>query len=419
MRRITNAASITVIVVLLGCDDVNRPVAPVAQFPADLPVFASLRGTVDLVAGTLTFEPVAPRPGSLAGASAVSAAIYGNQGVTVRIYNSAVAVTAGAPGKKRFTANVGLRNLQPFPIGDEQGDPAPVDTSGIFVFLNGGPTVTRTSSPCGTACSITAATVHGRLAFNAPDQPYWYWKDRLTAMDGVRDTTLNRQSWSFEADTQVTGFTFDVLVAAAWPAPHQTRWKTDFTGDSLPHLTSEPRWSRAVTLGTEGVSLDAAGGAAVLLTAPANGSQTFQRFDSLGPSSDAYMEARIRMNSQPSKPEVSFGMYDGTRFIGVGLTGTHAGFVDNGFNSPSVSVAVATQTFQTYRIRKFGSDSVQLLINGTRVLSRPYSAFGITYTVPLSFFEFGNPGPANQQRSQAGNSSTWDYVVYEIGATQP
>lgn len=419
MRRITNAAAITVIAALLGCGDATRPLAPATHVPAETPVFASLRGTVDLVAGTLTFEPVAPRPGSLAGASAVSAAIYGNQGVTVRIYNSAVAVTAGAPGKKRFTAAVGVRNLQPFPIGDEQGDLAPVDTSGIFVFVNGGPTVTRTSSPCATACSIIAANVHGRLAFNAPDQPYWYWRDRLTAAGGLRDTTLNRQSWSFEADTQVTGFTFDVLVAAAWPAPHQTRWKTDFTGDSLPHLTSEPRWSRTVTLGTEGVSLDPNAPGSILLTAPANGSQTFQRFDSLGPTSDAYMEARVRLNSSHSKPEVTFGIYDGTRFIGVGLTGTQAGFVENGFNSPSISVAVATQAFQTYRLRKFGSDSVQLLINGTRVLSRPYSAFGITYTDTRPHFEFGNPGPANLQRSQAGNSSTWDYVVYEIGATQP
>jgi hypothetical protein len=131
------------------------------------------------------------------------------------------------------------------------------------------------------------------------------------------------------------------------------------------------------------------------------------------------MEARVRLNTAPAKPEISFGFYDGTRFIGVGLNGTRVGFVDPGFNGTGLSVASPTTTFQTYRLRKFAADSVQLLVNNIRVLSRPYSAFTIVYPITYSVFEFGNPGPANQQRSQAGNSSTWDYVVYEIGATQP
>ena len=420
MSRTVRAGVICTAFVIAGCDGPSRPLAPRQELPAGTEAVATLRGTVDLVAGTMTFERVAPGTASLGGSRAVSASVYGDQGVTVRIYNSPVVVTnPSSPGKKRYTANVGVRNLQPFPIGDEQAGQAPTDTSGLFVFVNGGPTPTGASSPCSPACSVTVANAHGRLAFNAPSQPYWYWKDRLSAMGGSRDTTLARMSWSFEADTQVTGFTFDVLVAAAWPAPHETRWKTELPADSLPHLTAEPRWLREAVLGSETVVVDPTVPGAITLTSVTNGSQTFERRDSIGPSSNVYMEARLRLNSAPSKPEVSFGFYDGTRFIGVGLNGTRVGFVDPGFNGNGISVASATTTFQTYRLRKFGSDSVQILVNGTRVLSRPYSSFTITYPLTYSFFEFGNPGPANQQRSQAGNSSTWDYVVYEIGVTQP
>ena len=406
--------------VLVGCTDEMQPFGVVPVIPQAAPAVASLRGTVDLVAGTLTFAPVTPSAGSLGGSAAISPAIYGNQGITVRIYNSPVVTSdAPAPGRKRFTAQVGVRNLQAFPIGDEQGGPVPTDTAGIFVFVNGGPTVTRTSSECPSACGITVANAHGRLAFNAPNQPYWYWKDRLSEAGGLRDTTLIRQSWSFEADTQVTGFTFDVLVAAAWPAPHQTRWSTQFPGDVLPHLGLGQRWERETSLGTETTVLDPAAAGSILLTALPGGSQTFTRRDSIAPSTEVYMEARLKLNASTAKPEVSFGFYDGARFIAVALSGARAGFVDNGFTSPSTSVAMATTTFQTYRIRKFGADSVQLLVNGSRVLSRPYAAFTITYPTTLSFFEFGNPGRHNQQQSQSGNSSTWDYVIYEIGATQP
>lgn len=420
MNRTARAALASLAAFLVACDGSSRVAGPILELPAGTEAVATLRGTVDLVAGTMTFERVVPPASALRGASGVSASVYGDQGITVRIYNSPVVVTnPSAPGKKRYSANVGLRNLQAFPIGDEQGGLAPFDTTGIFVFMNGGPTATRTSSPCSPACSVTVANAHGRMAFNAPDQAYWYWKDRLMAAGGLRDTTLERMSWSFEADTQVTSFSFDVLVAAAWPSPYESRWKIEFSGDSLPHLASEPRWLRDALLATDLVQLDPSSPGGVLLTSPPNGSQTFERRDSVGTSSDAYMEARIRLNSAPSKPEVSFGFFDGSRFIGVGLSGTRVGWAEPGFNGTGMSVASATTTFQTYRLRKFGSDSVQVLVNGTRVLSRAYSAFTLTSAVPYSYFEFGNPGPVNRQRSQSGNSSTWDYVIYEIGVTQP
>src|SRR5690349_16761137 len=102
------AASLTA-----ACSDDHRITAPVV-LPTS-PVTSSLeigelRATVDVVAGTMTFEPIA-QAGAFAGARVISTAIYGNQNVTVRIYNSPVvaAISATNPAKKTFSANVGIR----------------------------------------------------------------------------------------------------------------------------------------------------------------------------------------------------------------------------------------------------------------------------------------------------------------------
>ena len=398
---------------LIACDDGAEGTAPRVPTTVTSPAVQALRATVDFSKGTLSFDPLRAGPAAR-GSSAVSPAIYGDQGLTVRIYNSAVTVTnPSSPGKKRYTANVGIRNLLAYPIGDEQGGPAPADTSGIFVFMNGGPTVGRTSSPCAPACAVTIANAHGRLAFTAPNQAYWYWNDRLAAFGGGRDTTLTRRSWTFEADTQVTSFTFDVLVSAAWPSPHQARWKIEFTGDSLPHTTSEPDWERTMVL-TGTVSEDAANPGSVIITVPSNGYHHFLRRDSLGSATNAYMEARLIVNQANPKPDVGFVLDDNVRLIAVGLTGTRVGFVDNAQNFLGTAITATTTSFQTYRLVKFGADSVQLLLNGSRVASRAYSGFSPSDLRPYSYFQFGTPGQA-----PGPNSSSWDYVAYEIGVTAP
>ena len=60
---------------------------------------AHLRGTVDVASGTMSFDPVSSTGVSIPG-SGVNASIYGDQGVTVRIYNSAV-VTSAPAGSRR------------------------------------------------------------------------------------------------------------------------------------------------------------------------------------------------------------------------------------------------------------------------------------------------------------------------------
>jgi len=109
------------LVVTMGCSNERRITAPEIR-PIASPAIelGEMRATVDVVAGTMTFEPIASRAVS-GGAGIISAAIYGNQGVTVRIFNSPVVTSMSAtPGKKTFTANVGIRNLLSYPIGDEQ-----------------------------------------------------------------------------------------------------------------------------------------------------------------------------------------------------------------------------------------------------------------------------------------------------------
>ena len=49
---------------------------------------AAFRGTVDMRSGALTFEPVS----ATSGTSGISRAIYGNQGVDVRIYTTPVTI---------------------------------------------------------------------------------------------------------------------------------------------------------------------------------------------------------------------------------------------------------------------------------------------------------------------------------------
>lgn len=365
----------------------------------------------------MTFDAIEPRGRSSGAASSLSPAIYGNQGVTVRIYNSAVVTSASAPGRKRLTASVGIRNLQAFPVGDEQAGSAPADTAGIYVFVNGGPTVTATSSPCSPACTITVADAAGQLSFNAANQSYWFWNDRLTAVGGARDTTLGRQNWSFETDTQVTNFSFDVLMSSAWPSPHQTRWKTEFPGDSLPHATTEPRWRRTAT-GTAGtITLNSPSAGIITMTAPDGASHYFTRRDSLSSTSDAYIDARFRRNSAGGDPDVAFGIDDNQKFIAVGVKEDKVGFLKQDYGYIGTQTTVTGLAFHTYRIRKFSDDSVQLVMDGARIDALSYASFeNSTATTVPSFLFFGIPGVGNPPKVSGAKSASWDY---EIGATQP
>lgn len=411
------------ILAVVGCGaDGSRGTEPMAGAPTPpFPIVAGMRATVDVTAGTLTFEPLPEASLSRGNTNdARLARIYGDQGVTVRLYNSPVTVASSAtPGKETYTANVGLRNLLAFPIGDEQAGATPVDTMGIYVFVTSGPTVTATSSACSPACTVTTQNHHGSLAFTATGQRYWHWGERIGAVGGGSDTTLTRKAWVFEADTQVTAFRFEVLVSAAWAPPNDTRWKMAYEGDSVPDASAEPRWRRQAAGTAATILLNTPSAGILTITVPAAARAAFYQGDSLGTTTNAYIEARFATNIATVGPEISFGIDDEVRFIGVGVTSTQVGFLTGTFGFLGTPVLATATLFHTYQIRKFGADSVQLWMDGTRIDSRPYTAFSTSLAGLPHLFYFGGPGVGFPPLSAAGNSSSWDYVIYEIGATQP
>jgi hypothetical protein len=401
------------VVAVLSCSDSEPGIEPTSPTPTQpLPALGGVRGTADLVAGTLTFEPLT-RPSGFhrSGSDVRPAAIYGDQGVTVRIYNSPVTITnPSSPGKKTFSAPVGVRNLLSFPIGDEQGGSAPLDTMGIYVFVNSGPTVTSTSSPCSPACTVTVQNHHGTLAFNNPSQRYWHWPERVGAAGGGSDTTLARKTWVFEADTQVTGFQFDVLVSAAWPPPNDSRWKIDYQGDSLPDTQEEPRW-RLTNVGGTYAATD---GVLNITTAPPTDAEFYRR-DSVTTAANAYAEARVRFNSTSGGRRAAIHFNDGVKYVALGIGPGEVGFISSAQNAPFiVSWAATTNTFRTYQLRKYAADSAVIYVDGARVGAIAYADLSADPTAASDTrVSFGCP------RTGASSNADWDYVLYEIGAVEP
>jgi hypothetical protein len=338
----------------------------------------------------------------------------------VRIYNAPVTITnPSSPGKKTFSAPVGVRNLLAFPIGDEQAGATPTDTMGIYVFVSSGPTVTGTSSSCSPTCTVTVLNEHGMLAFTAANQPYWHWNERLGAAGGGNDTTRVRGTWTFEADTQVTAFQFEVLVSAAWANPNETRWKMSYDGDSIPDLNAEPPWRRNAMGAAGTFTLNNPAPGIITMNAAAGARLAFLQNDSLASNTSAWIEARFRTIAVTTQPEVSFGLDDDTRFIGVGVTNTQVGFLTGTFVFLGTPVTTTPTVFHTYQIRKFGADSVQLWLDGTRIATQPYTAFSTSIAQLQYFFYFGGVGTGFPPVSASSNSSSWDYVVYEIGSPTP
>ena len=411
-------------IVTIGCSDERQATAPVT-LPVAPPSMelGTMRATVDVVAGTMTFEPITTH-GSLGGANIISAAIYGGQGTTVRIYNSPVvsAPSPTNPAKKTFTANVGIRNLLSYPVGDEEAGAAPTDTMGLDVFMGTGPTVTATSSACPSGCSVTVKNADGTRSFNAPNQQYWHYHDRLGAAGSGTDTTRVRKVWTFEADTQVTNFSFSVVVNAPWPAPYETRWKIDFPADSSPESSVASVWQQVVAGAGGTVTLGSPSAGMLTVTTDKKAAQAFARYDALASTTSAYMEVRAKRNDGAStKPEeVVFGMADDTKFIAIGMTASRVGFLTSAYIYSGTTYAVNATDFHTYQIRKFGADSVQLLVDGTRVGSRTYASLPNTAAGARSAFFFGGPGAIfDAPKNVADVSMTWDYVIYEIGVSTP
>lgn len=379
------------------------------QPPPGLPVLEALRGTVDVLAGTMTFEPAAGT--ALPSTSAIRGQVYGDQGVTVRVRNTPV-TTQTIGGKRRYSAQVGLQNLLPHPIGDEQAGLVTTDTMGIYVFVSGGPTVVATSSPCA-ACTVVPFNHQGTLTLDQPGRRYWHWQERVGAAGSASDTTLARRTWTFEADTAVTRFSFEVLVSAAWPPPHETSWKIEYAGDSIPDTQEEPRWRRYV----EGTGTSASNQVPGILRMSAGPREIvrFFRRDSVPFAGSAYVEARMALSSQQvNRAEARVLLDDGARFIAVGIARDKVWFTDssNTFLPGAAFTALTTANQNTYQVRKYAADSVVLVVNGARVGALPYGQLP-QQSGGLPLVMLGNRGIVG---SSVGD---WDYVIYGIGRATP
>lgn len=392
-----------------ACSERNEP-APLEPPPPAVQPDGMLRGTVDVVAGTLTFEPAVQF--SLRRArEGISAAVYGNQGSTVQLYNSAVSIAPGGPGKKSYAATVGLRNLLSHSIGDEQSG-VPRDTMGIFVFFTTEPVVTATSPSC-PSCAVVVQNHHGTLTFTAASQKYFHWPERLAAAGQPGDTTRSRRSWSFLADSAVTQFQFEVLVAAAWPAPVETQWKIEYGGDSLPEFGTEPLWLKD-TSSTNSGTVSAALGALTISTRP-NNEIGYSRRDSLAATSNVYVQARILASATNSGlAETRLSINDGVRVVALGIASDRVGFIDNNnmfFGTPSF---LTTTVYREYRISMYGSDSAAFFVDGVRRDAVPYGSFSPNAV--------GTAAPRIRFATKAVQGSSkadFDYVIYEIGKTRP
>ena len=423
MTTMTNRAVLVAICGAVACGDPSSTSGSASAIaPTSHPVttVAQLRGTLDVASGTLTFDPVSAAGSSLSG-NGVSASMYGEQGVTVRIYNSAVVTSAPVAGKKTYTANVGVRNLLGYRIGDEQAGPAPADTMGIFVFTNTAPVVSGTSSPC--TCTVTVKNPSGLRPFTSlANQPYWFWPELLGPANGGADTTLLRKAWVFEADTQVTRFSFDVLVSAAWSAPNESVWKVEFAPDSLPDAQADPRWRKISTIKTTSAIV---GGALQLDLQRSKDSLLYVRRDSVSTGMDALMEATFRLDAGGNKPDAQAGIAidDKARYIGLFVSDSsyagpaQVGFVDaaGGFVSGASGVA-AVRALHAYRIQKYGADSVVAFVDGIRRFSAAYTSLPLTRGLAIepSSFRFGIAASSSRN-----TTTTWSNVLYQIGRATP
>ena len=421
-RTLKTLAAFALLGAIAACSDARTPNAVTPLEPATAhPVtpVAHLRGTLDVATGTLTFDPVSASGASAGGGA--SAAIYGDQGVNVRIYNSVVVTSAPVAGKKTYTANVGVRNLLGFRIGDEQNAVAPADTMGIYVFVNTQPIVSGTSSPC--SCTVTVKNPDGVLSFNSPNQSYWYWPDVVGAAGSARDTTRARKTWVFEADTQVTRFNFDVLVSAAWSSPNETVWSVTYPADSLPDTQAEPRWH--MTSNNGGPTEAIVGGNLQINLKKTKDTLVFGRHDSVSTTTSALIEGRLRLDDggNSALAQAALAIDDNVHYAGLFVSDSGAagrarvGIVDATGNSFVASDTVGgVKNFRVYQLRKYGADSAVIYVDNVRRVKVAYTLLPLTKNTVggASYFEFGFTN-GNVRTTQ----TTWDYVTYQIGKATP
>lgn len=416
--------------VLAACSaDQQSAMAPsVPPPPAAHPsVLGMVEAQVDST-GHVTFTPLGGPSGMRIG-SGVNGNVYGTQGVNVLLYSDPI-VRGTNGGNATWSFNVGVQNLEGFPIGTSQGGIVPDDTLGVFVAIVS--PLTITSGSCVVNCNLTFNSAMGTGFFTAANQQFVYWHQILGATFGP-DTTRVRKPFAFSAAKKVTGFRFMLEVGAAWPPGHgQTAWNVSYNGASgaTPDDTTMggPPWKRT-NMTTIGSLANETPGPPLNLNSGGNTGPNIYlyRADSLDAAAPAAMQATLAFvlnsNKQPTAPETVFGLADNSGHLAmVGISRSAVGFVTFapalnptwGFISPTWQVArTAGTTSATYALHKFGTDHVTLDINGRQVLSIPYDSLLVkTVLLPIQSSAFFGVGSVTR-----ATSVNWSNVSYTIGST--
>jgi len=433
------ASVVAALVAVVGCSDRSASITGTGvtqpQSPTVLPseglgvVMASVDGD-----GNVTMTPLQGTSGDLA--PGIDGNIYGTQNVNVRVYAAAATVTTQA-NTKTWTMKFGVRNLLSFPIGSNQSGPTPSDTTGIFLAVISGPTVTQTSTNCPGTCAMSVVTYDGTGTFTAPNQRYVYWRERLAAKQPVAgaDTVSARHTIEFTSPKQVTNFKFFLIVGADWPAPAQTSWSVFYNAptDSAADQHAKPIWrtGHMSLSGSATESWSKAAGVDSLILVNNKDYYMFRR-DSLAAATPAYFEAHVKVsNGGQTKPETVFGFLDGTRMAAIGMTSGRVGLVKYAFLAKNLfghglpqanfvdSTNVTATSLHTYRLRKFGTDSVTLEVDGARRLGLAYNKLPMVAKDSVATFTTGPAEFFGDGSISGDHNSAWSVITYGIGATQP
>ena len=335
-----------------------------------------LRGTVR-EDGTVVLESL--DPSIQVGDSNTSGAIYGNQNVTAKVTISAFNLSNVA-GTKTWTFKLAVHNLLPYEVGAIDTAAAPYDTVGMFVFFPSAPTVVS-PVPCA-GCTVSIFNTQGAGNFTAPNQPYYWYHDRLAAAGTLGDSTQNNPTWTFKAPSAVNSFRFFVILSSPWPRGLQTQdttWSVAYnpTSDSLPDVNASPRWKR-IGLNYGGTYSRTSSGLTMSVDNAHSGNDDifFFRSDNLNRNENAYVESRLTLsNAGGTKPVMILALADSVKFVGLGIGKDRIGFAT--FNQFTLTwewaaggtLSMTTSVAHTYRVGKFGANVATVYVDGAEKFS--------------------------------------------------
>jgi len=452
-RRQRAVAALLTVVVISSAACHGDAVAPKSGVPP-IDQMTNLGTTivdVNLKTGEVVTHPL---ESGVSTAQGVDARFFGAPGTISHTFQ----LEGGAPTAGVYKLDDHIENQFAFAIGTHLPHPVgvfPEDTMGVYVYVSIPPTVTAGCTP-GPSCTVVDSS-DGMYPFTSPTpQVYMFFKTILEAADGTphsgRDFTdqtsiggINYfRTIAFHTSGGVTNFKFGVSASAAAVKPNDTRWKVSYVGDSLPNrvgtsladLRSEPDWrvhTSATAVTDTSIQTSACPNAAsrcfrIISQTPSGTGVTdsisYFRSDSLGTTDSAYIAADVSFaNLTPNSASIFLGMQDRVKGMLLGFSQNKIGFCDAAGNylTGAAAPVAFSPTSTSWRLAKFGADSVVVFNGTTRALMLAYASLPAATGIPAptAFFSFGNRPQFKNGNNPTLVTSKWSDVVYEIGATKP